>query len=204
MIKSKQVIIIVLIMVLVVAGILAGNFYITKAASNELPIIEKASDFKLVNQDNEEIHLSQFQGKAVVMSFIYIRCTAPRRCPLTTKNFRRIQELLGEQYADRVVLLLVSFDPASDEPGALKKYGELYEADFTNWHFLSGTKETIDKVCADYQIIIEKEKDDSIRHSLITFLIDQDNNVRRMYFANEWKPEKIKEDIITLLNEAKK
>jgi len=38
-------------------------------------------DFKLRNQDGRAIHLGQFHGKALVVTFIYTRCPSPdTRC----------------------------------------------------------------------------------------------------------------------------
>lgn len=116
------------------------------------------------------------------------------------KKFRSLQKLLGELNRE-TVLLLISFDPEFDVPGVLKKYGQLFEADFSNWHFITRDKQTVEKVCDDYNIIAEAQGNETYRHSMITFLIDRNNNVRKMYFANTWKSENVKEDIITLLGE---
>lgn len=192
MIRSKSIILI---------AILFSALTISCSISSEkLPVIEKAPDFELTNQNEKRIRFSNFQNKVTVMSFIYAKCAMVNRCPLTTKNFRRTQKLLGDKLGQKVMFLTITFDPKSDTPGALKRYAEIYGADFGNWHFLTGTTEEIDKVCADYEIIKERQESGSIRHSLITFLIDQDRNVRKMYFANQWTPKEIKKDIITLLD----
>ena len=170
------------------------------ACEKELPIIEKASDFELINQDNERVRLSQFRGKVVVTGFIYVKCPKPDMCQWTTKNFRILQESLGEELGKKVMFLLITFDPESDVPEALKAYGELFKADFSNWNFLTESKEVIDKVCDDYGIIKERQEDGTFRHSMITFLIDQASNVRKMYIGNEWESEDVKKDIITLLD----
>ena len=185
---------------LAVFNISTATFYACKSGEKQFPVIDKASDFELVNQNNEEIWLNQFLGKVVVLSFIYIKCPMPKMCPLTTKNFRRLQESLEDELSKNVVLLLITFDPDSDTPGALKKYGEMYGADFRNWHFLTGTKQAIDKVCDDYGIIHERQENGLIRHSVILYLVDQEQNVRKMYIANKWKPEEIKKDIMTLID----
>lgn len=194
-------------LLIAIAGsfILAGTvaaFYMQKNDRGELPVIEPSPDFTLVNQDNETVQLSQFTGKVKVLSFIYVKCHMASRCPLTTKNFCAMQKLLKDQQQDKTVFLSITFDPDSDTPGTMKRYAELYGADFSNWHFLTGSKKDIDAVCAAYQFIHEKQREDSpaIRHSLITFLIDQNNDVRKMYFANTWKPEEVVSDVLTLLN----
>ncbi|MEK7309268.1 MAG: SCO family protein [Planctomycetota bacterium] len=211
MIKPKAVLIIIGIAGLAFSGILLAALYPEKTTGQKLPVIERAPDFELINQDEQPINLSQFRGKVVVLSFIYVSCHMPKQCPMTTKNFKKLQELLGPGYADKTALLLISFDPERDQPGALKKYGELYGVDFRNWSFLTGSQETIDKVSADYQFIKEKETSpisqpgdvQSYRHSLITFLIDQNTNIRKMYFGNTWVADDIKKDIISLNNNEK-
>ena len=169
------------------------------AEAPELPVIEKAADFKLINQDNQEISLNQFLGKVKVVTFIYVRCHQASVCPLTTKNFKKLQDSLEGDLDKNTVILSISFDPESDTPAMLKKYAQLYDVDFHNWHFLTGDKTAIEKTCQVYKFIAEKEENDTFRHSAITFLIDQNNNIRKIYFSNQWTPEEIKQDIMALL-----
>ncbi|MFN7169639.1 MAG: SCO family protein [Candidatus Omnitrophota bacterium] len=187
----------VVIKVIVLMNILAISGFAVETP--ELPIIEKAADFKLINQDHQEISLSQFQGKVKVVTFIYVRCHQAAICPLTTKNFKKLQDSLVGDLDKNTVILSISFDTESDTPAVLKKYAQLYDVDFHNWHFLTGDKTTIEKVCQDYKFIAEKQADGTFRHSAITFLIDQDNYIRKIYFANAWTPEEIKQDIVALL-----
>lgn len=175
------------------------SFWSCGHSGKDLPVLKKTSDFELINQDGEKIRLSQFQEKVKFISFIYIRCSMARMCPLTTKNFRRLQKLLGEDLAQKVELMLITFDPEFDTPDALKKYGEMYEADFTNWNFLTGSKEEIDAVCENYEIIHEKQADGMFRHSVMAYLIDKQNNIRKIYIGNGWDPLSVKMDILSLL-----
>ncbi|MDP7078578.1 MAG: SCO family protein [Candidatus Undinarchaeales archaeon] len=194
------------IIAIIIGIIVLGSIFIIsyRAAPEKkvLHIIKKAPDFELLNQDNETISSDQLLGKVKVMSFIYTSCEMPNMCPRTTKNFRRLQESLGEELGGRTVLILVSFDPERDTLGMLKKYGELYGADFSNWHFLGGDEEAIEKILDEYEIIAERQDDETFRHSMIALLIDRDNNVRKMYLMNKWEPEGIRKDIVTLLGES--
>lgn len=171
------------------------------SCKEQLPIIEKAPDFELINQDNKTVRLSDFSDRVVVISFMYIKCPMANMCPLTTKQFKMLQESLGDEFGEKVMLLLITFDPEADVPGALKKYGELYGADFSNWNFLTGSQEAIDKICDDYGIIVrEREPGDVIPHSMMTFLIDQKGNTRKEYLGNNWEPESVKEHIARLID----
>ena len=52
-------------------------------------------DFKLRNQDGRIIHLDQFRGKDLLITFIYTRCPLPNFCPLVTRNFAVINKQLA-------------------------------------------------------------------------------------------------------------
>ena len=201
--KAKNLDVRTLVITAVVAIICAAVILLVvrrPAGSEEYSVIRKAQDFELINQNNETIHFESFLDKVKVMTFFYVKCPMPNMCPLTILNFRRLQESL-EEYNKNTVLLSITFDPELDTPGMLNKYGQMYGADFDNWHFLTGSKQDIDKVCEDYGIIHERQEDGTIRHSVITYLVDQRNNIRKIYIANEWKPEDIREDVITLISE---
>jgi protein SCO1/2 len=185
--------------IFVLVGMILFSFPRCSRTGNEFPVVREAPDFELINQDQEKVRLSQFQESVKFISFIYIRCSMARMCPLTTKNFRRLQKLFREDQAKRVELMLITFDPQFDTPGALKKYGEMYEADFSNWNFLTGSEEEIDAVCENYEIIHEKQENGMIRHSIMAYLIDKQNNIRKIYIGNDWDPLRVKLDILSLL-----
>ena len=85
-------------------------------------------DFKLRNQEGRIIHLSQFRGKDLLITFIYTRCPLPNFCPLVTRNFAAIDRQLAAdpKLNGKTHLLCVSFDPEHDTPDRLKAYGEQY------------------------------------------------------------------------------
>lgn len=55
-------------------------------------------------------------------------------------------------------------------------------------------------MCNQYQVIAERQPDGSLRHSVITFLIDRQDRIRRMYVANAWQPEELRDDLLAVLN----
>ena len=66
-------------------------FYHVPAPGDAVP------DFKLRNQDGRPIHLGQFKGKALLVTFIYTRCPLPDFCPRVTRNFAVIEQAAGGQ-----------------------------------------------------------------------------------------------------------
>jgi Cu/Ag efflux protein CusF len=56
---------------------------------------DEVPDFALRNQDGRAIHLKQFRGKELLITFIYTRCPLPNFCPLVTRNFATIEKQLS-------------------------------------------------------------------------------------------------------------
>ena len=89
-----------------------------------------------------QIHLDQFRGKTLLMTFIYTRCPLPNFCPLVTHNFAVINQQLAADPAlyAKTHLLCVSFDPEHDTPERLRAYGAQYIGSdaknaFAHWDF---------------------------------------------------------------------
>ena len=111
-------------------------FYHVPAPGDAVP------DFKLRNQDGRDLHLDQFRGKTLLVTFIYTRCPMPNFCPLVTHNFAVIDKQLAANPAlyAKTHLLCVSFDPEHDTPARLRAYGAQYigsdaKSAFAHWDF---------------------------------------------------------------------
>lgn len=166
-------------------------------------------DFALRNQDGHEIHLRQFRGKALLITFIYTRCPLPNFCPLITRNFAEINRTLARnaEVYGKTQLLCVSFDPEHDTPARLKAYGAEYlgsdaPSAFAHWQFAVATKPVVTEMAKYFDVGITYGANDSITHTLSTTLIGPDGKVVRFYPDNDWSPEKVAADITKL--EAKK
>jgi protein SCO1/2 len=159
-------------------------------------------DFKLRNQDGRVIHLSQFRGKALLLTFIYTRCPLPNFCPLVTHNFAVMNKQLSADpklYAG-THLLSVSFDPEHDTPRRLRAYGAPYIGSsakdaFAHWEFAVAAKPELLEMAKFFDVGITYGADDAITHTLSTTLIGPDGKVARFYPGNEWTPEQVLADV---------
>ena len=106
-----------------------GSFAAT--APHELLPGETVPDVSLVNQDGKTIHLNQFKGKAVLLTFIYTRCPLPTFCPLISSEFAAIHKDLAGTPVEyqKTHLVSISLDPAYDTASVLRKYGLAYLQD---------------------------------------------------------------------------
>ena len=51
---------------------------------------DEVPDFQLMNQDQRQIHISQYRGRPLLLTFIYTRCPLPDYCPKTSRNFYEV------------------------------------------------------------------------------------------------------------------
>lgn len=159
-------------------------------------------DFKLRNQDGRIIHLNQFRGKDLLITFIYTRCPLPNFCPLVTRNFAVINRQLAANPAlkDKTQLLCVSFDPEHDTPDRLKAYGEQYlgndaKTTFANFDFAVPEKPVLAEMAKFFNVGMTSGADETINHTLSTTLIGRDGKVIKFYPGNEWTPEQVVTDL---------
>jgi cytochrome oxidase Cu insertion factor (SCO1/SenC/PrrC family) len=143
----------------------------------------------MVNQDGRRIRLSQYRGRALVLTFIYTRCPLPDYCPLMTDNFAEIEKELKASPAvyAKTHLFSVTVDPEYDTPKVLRAYANNHSADFQHWDFLTEDKDEVRRV-ATYFGMQYWPDGDQIVHSLRTAIIDPEGKVLKLYHGNEWKP----------------
>lgn len=166
-------------------------------------------DFKLRNQDGRPIHLGQFRGKSLVITFIYTRCPSPEFCPRVTRNFASLDKLLAANPAlyAKTHLLSVSFDPEHDTPERLRAYGATYigsdaKTAFAHWDFAVPQKPVLAEMAKFFDLGMTNNADSTITHTLSTTLIGPDGKVVRFYPGNEWTPEQVLADVKQLTAKA--
>ena len=159
-------------------------------------------DFKLRNQDGRPIHIGQFNGNALVITFIYTRCPSPDFCPRVTRNFALLDKQLAANPAlyAKTHLLSISFDPEHDTPARLRAYGATYIGSdtknaFAHWDFAVPEKPVLAEMAKFFDLGMTENADSTITHTLSTTLIGPDGKVVRFYPGNEWTPEQVLADL---------
>ncbi len=157
------------------------------AATESLHPGQQVPDFSLVDQRGRPIHLHDFHGKAVVLTFVYTRCPLPNFCPLMSKNFASLQERFRKLFPGKVQLLSITFDPEFDTPATLRQYASLYQQDDKDWSFATGSLEQINNVTGLFGLIREPSNG-FINHDLRTALISPDGKLVHVWRSNVWTP----------------
>ncbi|MGA9673354.1 MAG: SCO family protein [Terracidiphilus sp.] len=149
-------------------------------------------DFKLKNQDDRPIHLAQFKGKPLLVTFIYTRCPLPDFCPRVTRNFAAVDKQIAANPAlHGAHLLCVSFDPEHDTPASLRAYGATYigsdaKTAFDHWDFAVPEKPVLVQMAQWFDVGMSNAADGSITHTLSTTLIGANGKVVKFYPGNDW------------------
>jgi protein SCO1/2 len=166
-------------------------------------------DFKLRNQDGRSIHLAQFKGRALLITFIYTRCPLPDFCPRVTRNFAAVDRQLtaNPKLYGKTHLLCISFDPEHDTPERLRAYGVTYIGSdatraFAGWDFAVPEKPVLLEMAKYFDVGITHGADDTITHTLSTTLIGPDGKVVRFYPGNEWTVDDVLDDLKHLAGNA--
>jgi protein SCO1 len=176
-------------------------------ASTTLPKAGDAvPDFRLVNQDGKPVRLKQYQGKALLLTFIYTRCPVPEYCSLMSSNFAEIERELEKdtELYKNSHLISISFDPAYDTPKVLRSYGAAqtgnYDREtFSHWEFVTGDAEEVKRIAQFFGLTYIPEKGEFV-HSLQTALIAPDGKIVKLYSGNEWKPADVLRDVRRLFD----
>ena len=180
----------------------------TSAVPGEPKPGDAIPDFQLVNQDGKPIHLSQYAGKALALTFVYTRCPQPDQCTLMSNNFAAIDQELQKQpdvYA-KTHLLTISFDPDYDSPKVMRSYGASHtgrysDETFQHWEFATGSSDQVKGIAQFFGLRYfhdTESGEDQVIHSLRTAVIGPDGKLVKLYRGNEWKPAEIVSDLQSL------
>ncbi len=143
-------------------------------------------DFRMVNQNGQTIHMGQFKGRVVLLTFIYTRCPLADFCPRMNKNFAEIDKALATDPAiyKQTHLLSISFDPKYDTPAILKSYGGIYTGGdvrtFAHWDFAAPPKDQLSAMEQFFDVGVTPGDSGTLTHSLSTAVIGKDGKVRDM------------------------
>jgi protein SCO1/2 len=162
---------------------------------------EAVPNTTFVDQDGTTREFASYQGKTVVLTFIYTTCPLPTFCPLMDRHFATMQaKIKADPALKDVRLLSVSFDPINDTPAVLKKHAATLHADPERWTFVTGDRDDIDKFASRFGVTITRDMNDmtNIAHNLRTAIVDAKGTLAKAYTGNEWSPEEVLADLATV------
>lgn len=165
---------------------------ITPEPNKAVRIGAAVPDFALKDQTGKTVHLSDFRGEPVAVSFVYTRCPIATACPLTTAKFSQIDAELARKGWGR--LLIVTVDPMHDTPAVLADYAKRAGADPKRWKFLTGTPVAVADVAESFGVIYYPEGGQII-HGQAVAVVDPAGRLSSIYYGERWEAEHIVRDL---------
>jgi protein SCO1/2 len=127
------------------------------------------------------VRLSQYKGKAVLLTFIYTHC--PDVCPLIVANLDNALLRLGSQ-ANKVQIVAVSVDPKGDTPKTVEAFLAAHEMTGRMVYLIGSTKQ-LATVWKPYGIEVQASPERrEVGHTGIVYAITADGQRRAVYPAN--------------------
>jgi protein SCO1/2 len=154
--------------------------------------VRPAPPLHLRNYLGQEVTLSQYKGKAVLVTFLYTNC--PDICPLITSNLRVALNMLGRRAADTQVIA-VSVDPRGDTPKAVARF--LSEHEMTGrMQYLIGSAGELSSAWKAWGVGSKREvgQPNLVAHSALVYGIDAAGKVRTIY-PDSFRPAEIAHDV---------
>ncbi len=147
------------------------------------PQVRTAPSFTLKNSLGQRVSLSQFRGKAVLLTFIYDHC--PDVCPLIVANLHNALLKLGAQ-ARRLEVVAVSVDPKGDTPASVKAFLAAHEMT-GRMEYLIGSYKELAPVWREYGVQVEaspEQRENTVGHSAFVYGITGHGRTVVLYPSN--------------------
>jgi protein SCO1 len=138
-----------------------------------------APPIRLRNYLGQPVTLSEYRGKAVLVTFLYTNC--PDVCPLIASNLRVALNLLGAR-ASKVQVIAVSVDPRGDTPAAVARFLHAHEM-AGRMQYLIGSPGELARTWAAWDVGSEREagQPQLVAHSALVYGITASGRVRTIY-----------------------
>ena len=146
--------------------------------------------------------MAELHGKPTAMSFFFTRCPNPNMCPATAVHTAATEKKLTEMgLADKVNVVLISYDPAYDTPPRLKAFGERYGIKFNIARLASTRPEDWDDFDYAFQINAIFEAEAKINHVVELYLFDKRGRIVRFFVGGQWDIDRVVADLAKLAEE---
>jgi protein SCO1 len=142
---------------------------------------------ELVDQNGRVVRLDrEFQGKTLLLSFVFTRCPDRTLCPAISAKFAYLQPRLD---GHRFALAEITLDPPYDSPAVLRSYATAYGADPEKWTLLTGTGSTVKRLLDEFQISSMRVSASNFLHDDRLFIVTPAGHVADIIENGDWDPQ---------------
>ncbi len=154
--------------------------------------VRQAPPIHLRNYLGQPVTLSEYRGKAVLVTFLYANC--PDICPLITSNLRVALNMLGRRDSEAQVIA-VSVDPRGDTPANVARFVRAHEMT-GRMQYLIGSAAELAPTWAAWNVGSEREvgQPQLVAHSALVYGISASGRLTTIYPAT-FEPSEIAHDV---------
>ena len=188
--------IVITIAILAIAFVGMVTIVIFKADSSQekLPVLGNITGFELTERSGSGFAKSDMLGKINVVNFFFTSCQGP--CPIMAGNMSVLYKAFEAN--DRVQLVSISVDPATDSLPLLREYAQRQGVTDNRWLFVRGEQEDIIRI-SEKQFMLAADAL-PMMHSIKFVLIDELGQIRGYYTGTDRNSvDSLKTDIEELL-----
>jgi protein SCO1/2 len=199
-----------LVLVLVVAGAATAVLAIGGSSKPKLPgnakkvapadgfvgarisPVQAAPAIALRNYLGQPVRLSQYRGKAVLVTFLYVHC--PDVCPAIASALRVVRQRLGPEDS-KMQIIAVSVDPHGDKPSSVARF--LAQRRMTGqMQYLIGSASQLGPIWSAWNVGSQQDSTNPefVAHTALVYGISGSGKLMTIYPAN-FKPADIVHDV---------
>jgi protein SCO1 len=154
--------------------------------------VRPAPPIRLRSYLGQPVSLSQYQGKAVLVTFLYVHC--PDVCPAIASALRVVRQQLGPERS-QVQIVAVSVDPRGDKPSSVARF--LAQRRMTGeMQYLIGSAKQLAPIWQAWNVGSQKDatNPEFVAHTALVYGVSGSGKLMTIYPAN-FKPADIVHDV---------
>ena len=156
--------------------LVSGAVHAQRAAGTPLPRDSVYQlDVTLTTHEGRRQPWSSRRGKPQLVSMFYTSCQYI--CPLIVDAGKAVERELGPKQRQRLGILLISMDPETDTPAALRSVVEKRRLDGTRWTLASPQRAQVRGVAGVLGIRYRELADGEFNHTSALVLLDSQGRV---------------------------
>ena len=159
---------------------LAAGFFLFynkeyKARPQRLPVLgqpgHKVAPFSFTDQEGRTITNKDLAGKIYVVEYFFTTCEGI--CPQMNENMAKVYAAFRGN--ENVKIMSHTVDPETDTVAQMKAYSMKFDADPTQWHFVTGSKHDLYDMAVNSYLLALQE--DTSRNKVLPEFIHTPNFV---------------------------
>ena len=155
------------------------------------------SDGRFVNRSEEEVRISDYRGKPLLISLIYTSCY--HSCSIFTRYLGEVVDVAREALGENSFsVATIGFDAVNDTPGRMMLYASGQGIDTPDWSFLSGDVETLKALTTELGFTYAASPK-GFDHMAQVTVIDANGRIYRQVYGDRFEPPALVEPLKELV-----